>query len=137
MFGPWYETDDDCCQHMRKNGKTYEMIQAVWLDTTEADIKQGRHEYVIVNATIDLDDVTIDEVMCALAAYGYSIGGLIEEYGYESAIDLIAECVLEEEILRDCYAIDDADSFEEAKEKIEKHIQKTEVSENAVLCESV
>ena len=133
MFGPWYIADDDCCQHMRKNGKKYEMIQAVWLDTTEEDIKQGRHEYVILNATIDLDDMTIDEVMCAVATYGYTIGGLVEEYGYESAMDLIAECVLEEEIMRDCYAIDDADSFEEVKEKIEKYIQKTEVSEKCCI----
>ena len=44
MFGPWYETDSDCAQHMRNDGTIYEMIQAVWLDTTREDRARGLHE---------------------------------------------------------------------------------------------
>ena len=44
MFTPWYETDSDCAQYMRRNGSLYEMIQSVWLDTTEDDIANGCHE---------------------------------------------------------------------------------------------
>ena len=117
MFGPWYETDSDCCQYMCKDERKYKMVQAVWLDRTQTDIAAGHHEYCIVAMEINLDDYSDDDILGAIGTYGYTIVSLIENYG-DAALDIIAECIMEEEILRDTYVIGDADSFEDAKYKI-------------------
>ena len=122
MFGPWYETDNDCCQYMCKDERKYKMVQAVWLDRTAEDIEAGRHEYCIVAMEMDLDDYSDDDVLGAIGTYNYTIVSLIEAYG-ENAIDIIAECIMEEEILKDAYVIDDADSFKEAEDKIKQYIK--------------
>lgn len=119
MFAPWYETDNDCCQHMRNDGTCYEMIQCVWLDTTEEDLAEGRHEYCIVNMDIDLADYSDAEKTMYLSMYGYTLEGLIDEYG-DDVNGIVAECIMETDILNDAYVIGSADSFDEAKEKIEK-----------------
>ena len=122
MFGAWYLTDDSCCQHICKDERKYKMVQAVWLDTTKADIEAGYHQYCIVAMEMDLDDYSDDDVLGAIGSYGYTIVSLIETYG-ESALDIIAECIMEEEIMRDVYVIGDADSLEEAEEKIKQYIK--------------
>ena len=120
MFGPWYETDHDCCQHMRNDGDIwYEMIQLIWLDTTEEDIANGLHEYCIVNMMICLDEFSNEEKEMYLSAYGYTLESVTKEYG-DAANRIIAECILEENIWSDFYVIDHADSIDEAKEKIMK-----------------
>ena len=118
MFNKWYETDNDCCQHMRKDGRVYEMIQCLWLDTTEEDRLLGQHEYVILQDSIDLNDVTMAEIYDALATYDYELNELAWEYGHDATVDIIAECLLEERIVCDACVIDEADTFEEAKAKI-------------------
>ena len=123
MFTKWYCTDDDCSQYMRKDGKKYEMIQYVWLDTTEGDIKNGLHKYVIVKNELNLDNLTDDDVLTSIgSSYGYTIISLIETYG-DSVLDIIAECVMEDDIARDCNIIDEADSQIEAEMKIKKYIE--------------
>lgn len=122
MFTKWYITDDGCSQYMRKDGKNYEMIEYVWLDTTDEDIKNGAHEYVIVKTELDLGGVTDDEVLLGISSYGYTIISLIEQYGV-AALDIIAECIMEEEILRDANIIDEANSEKEAEMKIKKYIE--------------
>lgn len=122
MSTPWSYTDPDCCQYIRNNGNKYEMIQAVWLDTTEEDREKGFHEYCIVRIDINLNDYSDEEKLCYISSYGYTLESVIEEYG-DDADSIIAECIMEDESLSDAYVIDDADSFEEAKEKIEKIIE--------------
>ena len=122
MFEPWYLTDDGCFQYMCKDKRKYKMVQAVWLDTTKADIEAGCHQYCIVAMEMDLDDYSDDDVLGAISTYNYTIVSLIETYG-ENAIDIIAECIMEEEILKDAYIIDDADSLEEAEKKIKQYIK--------------
>ncbi len=124
MFTPWYETDADCCQYIRSDGNIYEMIQAVWLDTTEEDKRKGLHEYCIVRIDIDLDDYSDEEKLCHISSYGYTLESVVEEYG-NGADSIIAECIMEDESLSDVYVVDDADSFEEAKAKIKKVINNT------------
>ena len=121
MIKNWYETDPDCCQHMCKEGSTYEMIQCVWLPTTDKDKIRGLHEYVIVNATINLNDYSKEERIGAIETYGYTEEEILDFYGLEGGQDLIAECILEENILSDNYIIGYANSFKEAKEKIKKY----------------
>lgn len=122
MFTPWCCTDSDCCQHMRSDGNKYEMIQSVWLDTTEEDRSKGLYKYCIVRIDIDLDDYSDEEKLCHISSYGYTLESVVEEYG-DGANSIIAECIMEDESLSDAYVIDDANSFEEAKEKIEKIIK--------------
>ena len=122
MFTPWYETDHDCCQHIRSDESKYEMIQAVWLDTTEEDREKGFHEYCIVRIEIDLNDYSDEEKLYYISSYGYTLEGIVEEYGY-GADSIIAECIMEDKSLSDAYVIDDANSFDEAKAKIEKIIK--------------
>lgn len=122
MFTPWSCTDSDCCQYIRNDGNKYEMIQAVWLDMTEEDREKGFHEYCIVRIEIDLNDYSDEEKLCYISSYGYTLEGIVEEYG-DDTDGIIAECIMEDESLNDAYVIDDADSFDEAKEKIEKIIE--------------
>ena len=121
-FGPWSQTDCDCCQHIRNDGNIYEMIQTVWLDTTEEDKRKGFHEYCVVTGSIDLDDYSEEEMGGYVATYDYTLNGLREEYG-DDMWGIVAECILEEEIIRDSCVVADADSFEEAKKIIENIIQ--------------
>ena len=118
----WDCTDPDCCQYIRRNEDVYEMVQAVWLDTTEEDRANGAHEYYIVRIGINLNDYSDEENEIYLSSYGYTLKSVSEEYGRD-ADSIIAECIMEEECLRDAYVIDGADSFEEAKEKINKIIK--------------
>ena len=122
MFTPWSCTDTDCCQYIRNDGNKYEMIQAVWLDTTEEEREKGFHEYCIVRIEIDLNDYSDEEKLCYISSYGYTLEGVVEEYG-DGADGIIAECIMEDESLNDAYVIDDVDSFDEAKAKIEKIIK--------------
>jgi hypothetical protein len=117
----WSLMDNDCCQYIRNNGSEYEMIQCVWLDTTSEDRAKGLHEYVIINLTIDLDDYDEDAKEMYISSYGYTMQSLREEYG-DAMDSIIAECILEEESLRDSCIIDVANSFAEAKAKIEQFI---------------
>lgn len=118
----WDCTDPDCCQYIRRNEDVYEMVQAVWLDTTEEDRANGAHEYCIVRIGINLNDYSDEEKLCYISSYGYTLESIVEEYG-DGADGIIAECIMEDESLNDAYVIDDADSFDEAKAKIEKIIK--------------
>ena len=122
MFGKWYSTDNDCAQYMRKDETLYEMIQYIWLDTTEEDKANGLHEYVICKTELDVMDLSDEDVLCAISTYGFTIISLLSEYG-ESAIDMIAECWMEEEIARDCNILCTADSKEEAERKVLKYVR--------------
>lgn len=118
MFTPWYETDCDCYQHMRNDGTVYEMIQAIWLDTTSEDKARGLHEYCVCQGEIDLNDFSEEEMESYISSYGYMMEDLREEYG-DDMWGIVAECILEEYISRDSCIIADADSFEEAKKIID------------------
>ena len=117
-------TDDNCCQHMRKNGLNYEMIQLVWLDTTEEDLARGLHEYVVVKDEVHLqDEDTADKIVDAISCYGYTVPFLIKEYGHD-ANDIIAECLLEDSILNDANIIGEFDTEKEAEQFIVDYINK-------------
>lgn len=122
MFEPWYETDLDCCQHIRKNKSIYEMVQCVWLPTTNEDKENDLYEYVIVKGIIDLNDYSEEEKFDVVRAYGYVEEEIFDFYGLDGGNDLIAECILEESILCDSCIIGYANSFEEAEEKIKQYI---------------
>lgn len=121
MFCPWSEIDTDCCQHIRNDGDVYEMIQCVWLDTTDDDREEGLHEYCVVRMDINLNDYTNEEKEMFLSSYGYTLDSVVTEYG-DVADSIIAECILESEILRDSCVIADADSFEEAQNIVLKYM---------------
>lgn len=118
MFTPWYEIDPDCYQHMRSDGTVYEMIQAIWLDTTREDRARGLHEYCVCQGEIDLNDFSEEEMESYISSYGYTMDSLREEYG-DDMWGIVAECILEEYIMRDSCVFADADSFEEAKKIID------------------
>lgn len=104
-WSKWYTTDDGCCQHMRKDGLNYEMIQLVWLDTTEEDLARGLHEYVVVKDEVHLQDED-------------TIGKIID------VNDIIAECLLEDSILCDANIISEFDTEKEAEQFISDYINK-------------
>lgn len=119
-WSKWYMTDDSCCQHMRKNGLNYEMIQLVWFDTAT----YGLHEYVVVKDEVHLqDEDTIDKIIDVIACYGYTVPFLIKEYGHD-ANDIIAECLLEDSILCDANIIGEFDTEKEAEQFIVDYINK-------------
>lgn len=120
----WYMTDDNCYQHMRNNGSTYEMIQSVWLDTTREDRARGLTEYCVCHGEINLNDYSEEEMESYISSYGYTMESLQKEYG-DAMNSIIAECILEDSILCDSCVIADADSFDDAKEIINKVINNT------------
>ena len=122
-------TDDSCCQHMRKDGLNYEMIQLVWLDTTEEDLARGLHEYVVVKDEVHLqDEDTANKIIDAIDCYGYTVPFLIKEYGHD-ANDIIAECLLEDSILCDANIIGEFDTEKEAEQFIAGYINNKEDAE--------
>lgn len=129
----WNLMDNDCCQYMRKIGpKQFEMIQCVWLDTTEEDLAKGLHKYVVVTGGVDLNDLSLEEMLGAIALYGYTSEDL---QSWESDVmeSMVAECELEEDLLQDCYTIAGFNSFPETKEFIEKWISEHKLDESVVL----
>jgi hypothetical protein len=129
-WGEWYETDTDSCQHMRKDGMNYEMIQAIWLDRTEEDAANGLHEYVVVKDEVELTDDMDEEIIIAISPYSYSIPSLIRDYG-DGANDVIAECILEESSVRDSCAIGDFDSLEDARRFVKEYCEQHKIEEEA------
>ena len=118
----WELHDDDACQYFRKIGKhTYEMIQCIWLDTTDEDIAKGRHEYVVVTGEIDLNDLSTEEIEIAIAAFGYSLSDF-ETWEGDAAESMIAECYLEDSLYADSYVIAAFHSFDDTKAFVEKYV---------------
>ena len=117
MFGPWYELHNDSYQHVRNDGSVYEMIQAVWLDTTREDMARGLHEYCVVRGEIDLKNYSEEEMEGYFGHYGYTMENLRDQYG-DAMYGVIAECILEEVTVCDSCVVANADSREEAKEII-------------------
>lgn len=122
MFTKWSLIDSDCAQYMRNDGTLYEMIQYIWLDTTEEDRALGLHEYVICKAEVDVLDLSDDDVLCAINSHGYTIVSLLQEYG-DAAIDMIAECYLEDIIGYDWNVLCAADSKEEAERIVGEYVR--------------
>lgn len=123
-WSKWYMTDDSCCQYMRKDGLNYEMIQLVWLDTTEEDLARGLHEYIVVKDEVHLqDEDTANKIIDAIDCYGYTVPFLIKEYGHD-ANDIIAECLLEDSILCDANIIGEFDTEKEAEQFVTDYINK-------------
>ena len=128
MFTLWNLTDNDCAQYMRRDGQKYEMIQYMWLNTTIEDRTNGAHEYVVCKTELDLRDVSDEEIISTLATYGHTIISLLETYG-ACMDEIIAECLMEEEILRGCNVIDYANDEQEAWLIIKTYIAETYASE--------
>lgn len=129
----WSLMDSDCCQYMRRTSVThFDMIECVHLDTTEEDLAKGLHKYVVVTGGIDLDDLSYEEMLDAIALYGY------KESDFDSWCDaerasMVAECRLEEDLLADAYTIAAFNSFPETKTFIEKWIGEHKMDESVVL----
>lgn len=119
---PWGLADAQCCQYVRHDGYKYEMIMCQWLDRTSTEIEMGVPAYVILRTEIDLNNCTINDIECALAAHDRTIGSVVDEYGREGAIDYFAAALLEKEIMNDGCIIGEANSFDEAKEFVQKEI---------------
>lgn len=92
----WYETDDDCWQHCRKATEDeYDLIQLMWLDTTEGDPGSPDREYIVVAAHIDLLETDWE---LAIGGYYDSLQQMQECYdglSVEELKPLIAECAFE------------------------------------------
>ena len=128
----WELHDDDCCQYFRKIGpRSYEMIQCIWLDTTEEDLQNGGHEYVVVTGEVDLNDMSEEECEDAIAAFGYTRADF-EDWEGDVAESMIAECYLEDALFADSYVIAGFHSFDETKAFVEKWISEHKLDESVV-----
>lgn len=106
MWTEWKCIDEDCFQYIRKNGNEFEMIQTLWLDK--------ENPYIIVRGCINLTDYSKEEKQEYLDIYDYDINSpLMDDW-------LIAECILEQNVMSEDCIVDKADTFEEAKKKIKK-----------------
>lgn len=47
MKHTWLCTDNDCCQYMMETDERWEMIELIWLDTTDEDRKKGDRKSVV------------------------------------------------------------------------------------------
>jgi hypothetical protein len=96
------------------------MIQCVSLD------RIGKDKYVIVKGIIDLKDYSQEDKVDVLKLYGYTAEDICDFFNSSSGNDVIAECILEQNILEDPWIVEYANSFEEAKEKIRAYIERNE-----------
>ena len=129
----WELHDDDCCQYFRKIGpREYEMIQCIWLDTTDEDIQNGGHKYVVVTGAVDLNDMSEEECEDAITAFGYTLSDF-EDWEGDVAESMIAECYLEDALYADAYVIAGFNSFDDTKAFVEKWISEHKLDESVVL----
>ena len=127
----WSLQDNDCCQYIRKTGaRTYEMIECIWLDTTEEDKAMGLHEYVIVTGNVNLDDLSDEDIAIAISPFGYKLSDF-DDWDGDAAEKMIAECYLEEELMSDEYIIAERNTFDEVKTYIEQWISEHKLTECA------
>lgn len=111
MVIKWELIDNDCCQYIRKNGENFEMIQAQWMDYDDS--------YIVLEHSVNLKDYSEDEIRTISGFYDVEY----EEIKNDSW--MIAEFILEDEILKDCNIINEFDNFDEAKKFIEDFIKET------------
>ena len=95
MFTEWKLTDDDCCQHIRKDNRKYELIQYVWFDVSDEDFQMGLHPFGIMTGEVNLNDLTDDEVIETIKTYGQNMFDIIDSYGYATN-EIIAEYYMED-----------------------------------------
>lgn len=125
----WNLMDNDSLQYMRKTSQThFDMIQCCWLPTDEDDIAKGLHEYVVVTGGIDLDELSYEEMLDAVAMYGYKESDYLE-WEEDARASMVAECILEEDLMSDEYTIAAFNSFPETKDFVEKYIAAHKISE--------
>lgn len=123
MGTKWTCTDTDCGQYIRNDGNTYEMVQYVWLDTTNEDKRSGLKEYCVVYSSVDIDDLYGEEAAIYVSMYGYTLAGLEKEFGVDCARDIVAECVLETDIINNGCILAELDTEVEAMEFIKMYIE--------------
>lgn len=113
MWGKWNMTDPDCAQFIRRNGNKFDMIQIVDIDMFcfSEDSK-----FAVVRKEINMNDYSDNEIIEYVSMY-YSDEEIktLDDF-------LVAECILEQEIICGDNAIFEADSFEEAFAKVKEII---------------
>lgn len=117
----WFCTDDDCCQYMKETPYRWEMIELLWLDTTNADRTKGCLEYVVVHGWVFKEELTEEDAEYAYSTYGYEKDSIDER--------LVAECRLEAELLYDEFVIFQSNERKEAEDFIKKYIMEDENNE--------
>lgn len=115
MKHTWFCTDNDCCQYMMETDERWEMIELIWLDTTDEDRKKGLHEYIVVHGWVYKNDISEEDAEFACSTYGYDRESIDEQ--------ILAECILEESLLSDEYIIYETDSRKNAEKFIKNYIQ--------------
>lgn len=91
----WYLTDDACLQFQRQESeKVFDMIQLIWLDSTEEDSGYPDRDYVVVAAHIELEDQELENYV---SGYYDSISDMMGIYNLplKDLYPLIAECAFE------------------------------------------
>ena len=91
----WFCTDDDCAQYCKKdtdadNDYTYKFIQVL-----DLNYPTEKNDFNVVQASIDLAVYTVDEMREVIEPYGYTLEGLVKDYGFVEALRLVAECAFE------------------------------------------
>ena len=112
----WEETDCDCCQNLRKkeNSRIFEMIEIIYLDAVTPTEK--KKQYVVVRGEVDINDYSEEEIKLCIASYCFTPESIIDDW-------LIAECLLEEELINDEYIIAEFSTYKKAQKFITKIVQ--------------
>ena len=90
MYGKWVCTDPDCFQFIRRDGNKFEMVEVIDIDMLA---QSDEHSYIVLRKEIDMNNYSDEEIMEYVSMY-YSDDEIKELDDY-----LVAECVLEQEIL--------------------------------------
>ena len=146
MANTWINTFTDTeTQFMRHLGdRKYELIQTVWLDVCKGDEGFPDHNWVVVNAELDMAEVDSLSVACVEASYGMEDGWrdgksqteidetlapYIFDQNYISDENVIADLLTKdeaEEFLQDCLYEDNdtiPDESVRAKRRKERYHQ--------------
>lgn len=117
----WVLTDNDCFQYIRRDGMKYKMIQYIELDLTEEQIEDGEFGYIVLMNEVDLKEETNEYIANCIDSYSQNIVDLINEYG-KDANEIIAEYILENEIIDNSNIIAEFEVERDAVNFIEKYI---------------
>ena len=103
MNNGWFITDDASMQCVKRiNEKRFLITDAIWLDTCGDDpraenAKDEFDNYVVAEAVIDVGELTLHEIECAISVFYDSVSQMMEYYhsSFEDLYQLIAECYFE------------------------------------------
>lgn len=110
-------TDPDSAQYCKKISDSEYLY---------VEVREVPEKYVVCSLTVNLKDYTLDEIWNYCEAYYSSFEEMVENYGFRTSFQIMAECIFESLLLFDMDSIKSFDEEEDAIEYIKDFVAKND-----------